>query len=208
MLVSYRIRKRSLVDMTLFVDSRSKFRLFSVTIGRPHGGLGVSMGVSVIFLRFSPMLISLVYSGILLLVVVSLMGEMARLIRGHWGQGACIMGHVNGFFHGSGTWTTPWLAPSSMERRGRTGIHGLSVWRHAVQGMARRRHEMRWWRHAVHHVGGGAGGRLSTVIPLLLASTSESAGFHAWRHAVTSGGVTVHHGSRHSQKASRGGVFS
>ena len=52
------------------------------------------------------MLVGLVNGGILLLVIVSLMGEMPGLIRGHRGQGAGIMGHINRFFHHSRIGTT------------------------------------------------------------------------------------------------------
>ena len=98
----------------------------------PIGADTVSTPSILLILAFSftsvAMFSGFVNCGILLLVIVSLMGEVAGLIGSHGGEGACIMGHVYGFFHRSGIGPDPWPV-----RRWRGACkHGLSIGRHPV----------------------------------------------------------------------------
>ena len=133
MFISDRVGKGSFIDMTFLVDSSPKFRVFSIGI-RGYQGCTLVLLLGLSGLTMLAMLVGLVNGGILLLVIVSLMWEMPGLIRGHRGQGAGIMGHINRFFHHSRIGTPimgvaiGWGWPTK---------HGLSIGWHSIEGVAR-----------------------------------------------------------------------
>ena len=185
--ISDRVGKGSLIDMAFLVDSSPKFRVLSIGIRGYQGG------TFILFLGLSgtmiAMLVGLVNGGILLLIVVSLVGEMPGLVGGHGGHGPGIMWHINRFFHHSRI-GPPIVGPIAIGW-GWATKHGLSIGWHSIEGVARGWHQMRWgW--AIHHHCLGWGVALVLV---LFAPAREGARFHGWGHTVAPGwAVPIHHG--------------
>ena len=131
MFISDRVGKGSFIDMTFLVDSSPKFRVFSIGI-RGYQGCTLVLFLGLSGLTMLAMLVGLVNGGILLLIVVSLVGEMPGLVGGHGGHGPGIMWHINRFFHhsriGSPIVGGGWRGPTK---------HGLSIGWHSIEGVAR-----------------------------------------------------------------------